>query len=336
MVAYVQLRASGSQSRFISEMLVNLRDYPECVEVLRSWHDARVAQWQGLLVRLGVDPALGEILAGYLIMEGLYAHALQHSSSYRLLLAETCRAVCETVLNGGTGRTSGRVSTLLDVRPFAIRGPSEPDARQPVAEQLLASAVEIINESGMRTLNQRALAARAGVSGSLIAYHFGDMKSLSTQAIWRALVQGIPSQLDPAGDSSTFPSSLEEWFDILEALLEVGEGRARGFYISAAQLSAEACLFACHNPQLMPLVTYLRGLEGWGTYRVSRTLPAIADLIGRDHATSFGVWIKSEALLRYLGIRSGPEEYQPVSVAADLIFPFGRGRGEQHTTREPE
>lgn len=322
MAACVQLRASRCEARFLSEMLINLREYPESAESIGRWHERRVDQWRQLLVRLGIDTAFAPLLVGYLLMEGFYAHALTDSASYRMLLAETCRALCDTVTREhGIKRKGGGVSIALDVQPFAVRDPSLPEATLPMAEHLLARAVEIINEGGIRKLNQRSLASRAGVSGSLIAYHFGDMKTLTIQAIWRALVQGIPSQLDPGGDRSTFPKSLGEWFDALEAMLFVSNHGANGFYISVSLLSANACLLACNNPELMPLVTYLRGLEGWGTYRVSQALSSTGGAIRRDHAGAFGIWIKSEALLRHQRVRIQHAAPVLVADAAAMLFP---------------
>lgn len=325
MAAFVQLRAARSEARFLSEMMIHLREYPECTQSMGRWHERRVEQWRELLVRLGVDAAFAPLLVGYLLMEGFYAHALDGSASYRMLLAETCRALCDTVTrHHGIRPGGGNVSKTLDVQPFAVRDPSLPETTLPMAEHLLACAVEIINEGGIRKLNQRALASRAGVSGSLIAYHFGDMKTLTSKAIWQALVQGIPAQLDPAGDRSTFPRSLCEWFDALEAMLSVSDTGTSGFYISVSMLSASACLLACSNHELMPLVTYLRGLEGWGTYRVSQALPSTGGVIRRDHAAAFGVWIKSEAMLRHVHMRGNPAAMVRVADAAAMLFPVPR------------
>ena len=323
MATTIELHATRCEARFLSEVLVKLRDHPQCADALAIWHRNHIAFWQGLLDRLAVPAGFAGIVARYAFMEGIYAHAMLGQGTYRMLLLETCRALCDAGFNGGgSANLRSDASALLDTTPFAVHGPDQREGNQPVAEQLLDAAVGIINHSGMRSLNQRALAAKAGVSGSLIAYHFGDMKTLTIQAIWRALVQGIPSQLDPSGDLSSFPTSLEDWLAILEAMLEVGkDGTDAGFYISVSQLSAEACFLVGENPQLMPLVNYLRGLEGWGTFRVSQSIPPIAEHIRRDHAAAFGVWIKGEALLRNAGIDTGQEDTIPVWSAARMLFP---------------
>lgn len=74
----------------------------------------------------------------------------------------------------------------------------------------------------------------------------------------------------------------------------------------------------------MPLVTCLRGLEGWGTYRASQALPSTGGAIQRDHAAAFGIWIKSEALLRHLRVRFQYAAPVLVADAAAMLFPVPR------------
>jgi len=45
----------------------------------------------------------------------------------------------------------------------------------------------------------------------MIAYHFNDMKTFTNEAIWRALVKGIPGEFDPDTSPRTFP----EWVEFL-------------------------------------------------------------------------------------------------------------------------
>jgi AcrR family transcriptional regulator len=187
---------------------------------------------------------------------------------------------------------------------------------------LLDAAMQIINRVGVGGINQRAIARAVGVSPSMITYHFNDMKTFTTQAIWRALVQGIPVQLDPDHESEELPRDLPEWLGILDNLLQPGQsGRDAGFYVGFSRLTGEACLMARRNPALLPLIIYLRGLEGWGTYRVSRAIEPLARRIGRDHASAFGIWIKAEAMLRSSGLVDSTRGIDRLTTAARLIFP---------------
>lgn len=315
--SYIELRSGRSEATYLANLLIHSREHAQCARTLQDWHQARMAFWQDLANRQPVPSGLGAIIGSYVVMEEFYAHALKHHPQYRLLMLETCRALCNVA-----PRPAESTARLLGTVPFAIHHPDRNGTGQPVAEQLLQAAVAIINEAGVHALNQRDLAARAGVSGSLIAYHYKDMRNLTTQAVWHALVQGIPVQLDPEGDAAAFPATLSEWFATLETMLQVGSDQPQGFYIGLSRLSSEACLLAGRNPEMVPLISYLRGLEGWGTYRVSQSLPALADQIGRDQAAAFAVWIKSQAILRIAGlIEANPAGAEITNAAALVLTP---------------
>ena len=322
LASYIELRIGRSDAAFLAELLVQLGELPQCREALRGWQRKRFAFWRELVDRLPVPAGLAGIISSYVVMEELYARALTSHPQYRLLMLETCRALCGAVR--GSSKPAGSAAARLATEPFAIRQPHRNGAGQPIAEHLLHSAVEIINEAGVHALNQRDLAARAGVSASLIAYHYKDMRTLTTQAVWHALVQGIPVQLDPGGDKSAFPATLSEWFATLESMLQIGGSGPQGFYIGLSRLSSEACLLASRNPALVPLISYLRGLEGWGTYRVSQSIPTLAESVERDQAAAFAVWIKSQALLRIAGLAEPDPTAESVANAAALVFPGRR------------
>ncbi|QIG54714.1 TetR/AcrR family transcriptional regulator [Altererythrobacter sp. BO-6] len=135
----------------------------------------------------------------------------------------------------------------------------------PIATHLLKEAARIISQSGIESLKQRGFAKAAGTSPSVIAYHFEDMENFRTQAIWHALVNGIPSQFDMDIPASPPPASLAEWLKTLNGLLKPGtDEQPAGFYIGFARLTGQTCLLATRDPSLRPLVRYLRELEGWG------------------------------------------------------------------------
>lgn len=284
----------------------------------------RCAFWAPLIAAQKLPTELSSIVGTYVVMEELYAHALHEQAGYQLLLRDTCRAVCDAVYNNGdsNGYTSN-ISLALAVRPFAVRPPDHSAVRSLMPEHLLDTAVALINQSGMRSLNQRALAAKAGVAPSIIPYYFKSMSALTTQAIWRAAVQGIPSQFDPDDDSSQFPNSFAAWLGMVEEMMQTeGIENSTGFYVSISRLSAEACLFARRDRRILPLITHIRGLEGWGTYRASQAIADVKDKIRRDHAAAFGIWIKSESVLRNAGLADMTTSKTAVTRAASLIFPF--------------
>lgn len=319
---YVLMRSSLPQACFISEMLIALDDYPGCHQLLEQWQASRADFWTRILNKLDARPGLAGLVAEFTVMEELYAYALKGEYVYEMLLAETCRALSAAAFHHGTaGPEQSHVSLKLDVQPWSLRE-ADDLAEAPVKEQLLEEAKSIIADAGLEALNQRRLAKNAGVSTSAIAYHFKDMKSFRNRAIWRALVSGVPSPLDPERSLAEQLQDLSSWLETLKDLLEVAEGdRPAGFYIGFARLTAQACLLSRHDRSLLPLIAYLRELEGWGTYRASRSVDRLAGLIGRDHAAAFGVWIKSEALLRRVNLAAPGTGIERLELAAQHIFP---------------
>jgi AcrR family transcriptional regulator len=321
-VSYVELRADNAPARFLAEVLVKARDHPQCRDDLAQWHDARQRFWAGMISTQGIKAAFATIVADYVLMEEFYAFALVGQMQYRLLLHETARALCEAVFHDGRSTAmNGGVSLSLGITPYSARVPST-NGGHAVVGKLLDAAVELINRAGIGAINQRAIAKAVGVSTAMIPYHFKDMRSFTTQAIWHALVQDIPVQLDPDHENEGLPRNLADWLGILDTLLQSATAeRDAGFYVSFARLTGEASLMAGRNPALLPLIEYLRGLEGWGTYRVGRAIEPLAQLIGRDHAAAFGVWIKAEAILRSAGLVDNAQGMHRLTRTANLIFP---------------
>jgi len=319
---YILMRASLPHACFVSEILIGLDDYPGCHALLAGWHAARADFWARLLARLDAQPGLAEAVAQFVLMEEFYAYALHGEWRYAMLLAETCRALSDAAFHGGAaGPTFSHVSIVLDTQPLSMREADNP-SDAPVKEQMLDEALRIIEAAGLEALNQRRLAKSAGVSTSAIAYHFNDMKTFRNRAIWRSLVSGVPGQLDPSRSAAELPHDLVQWIAMLDRLLETGQaGRPAGFYIGFARLTAQACLLSRHDQSLRPLISYLRELEGWGTYRVSRNIQPLSGLVRRDHAAAFGMWIKAEALLRRVNLANMGSGLERLASVAHNIFP---------------
>jgi AcrR family transcriptional regulator len=320
------MRPALAHARFASEIMIGLDDDTYCHSLLRQWHSHRIEFWTHLVAKLDAQPGLAEVAFQFVLMEEYYAYALHGECTYGMLLAETCRAISEEAFHGkSTISAHSHVSLRLAAQPMSMRD-SENSANSPMREQLLDEALRIMDVSGLEALSQRHLAKSAGVSASAIAYHFKDMKSFRTQAIWRALVNGIPSQLDPERSGVDQPSNISEWLKTLDAMLEPGtDDCPPGFYIGFARLTGQACLLSRHETSLVALVSYLRALEGWGTYHVSRSIAPLAELIRREHAAAFGMWIKSEALLRRLNLALPGTGFERLRFAASQIFPEDKG-----------
>ncbi|MFV0373816.1 TetR/AcrR family transcriptional regulator [Microbacterium sp.] len=64
-------------------------------------------------------------------------------------------------------------------------------------DQLIAAAVQVAAERGLRGLTFRAVAERAGVNNSLIAHHFGTRETLLSAALDWAVEQSIDTTALP-------------------------------------------------------------------------------------------------------------------------------------------
>lgn len=319
LASYVTVRAGQDVPRFWSEILFKSQQLPDARPQLEHWFEMRTRFWRDVLATVAADTVLADMIAAYSVMEEVYAYPLLDDAQYRLLLHETARALVETAFGSvPKGKRALSISQTLDKAPWSAN-PEITDTAD-MREQLLDHAIHTIVEAGIGTINQRSLSQKAGVSSSMIAYHFKDMKSFVNEAIWRALVQGIPPVLDPG--RATMPTTMQQWFEALETYVHprIGDLPA-GFYTVFARITGQACLLADSRPSLMPLVHHLRALEGWGTYRVAQSIQPENTLIARDHAAAFGMWIKAEAVLREAGLRPAVASANFIGDVARRIFP---------------
>ena len=316
--SYVTVRACQDVPRFWSEILFKSQQLPEARFQLQQWFAMRTRFWQDVLATVPADPALADMIAAYSIMEEIYAYPLLGDAQYRLLLHETARALIEGAFDTpNVHNRSPGISEMLGKVPWQAN--PEPTENGDMREQLLTHAIRAIVQSGIGTINQRSLSQNAGVSSSMIAYHFKDMKSFVNEAIWRALVQGIPPVLDPG--RAAMPTTMQQWFEALETYVRPSIGdTAAGFYTVFARITGQACLLAGSRPSLMPLVHHLRALEGWGTHRVALSIQSQHAIVARDHAAAFGMWIKAEAVLREAGLRPPIASSSDIGDVARRIF----------------
>ncbi|WP_285020208.1 hypothetical protein [Novosphingobium sp. fls2-241-R2A-195] len=114
---------------------------------------------------------------------------------------------------------------------------------------------------------------QANASLSMIAYHFGDTESFVNEAVWRALVQGIPIEVDPNRADGLPLSAIDDWTELLARLIRPRQERELpGFYVGVARLIGQAALFARRRKDLLPVILHLRKIEGTGTFRASQTI----------------------------------------------------------------
>lgn len=319
--SYIELRVTLPQARFLSDVLIKLCSDDRYRAILQDWHHSRKAFWKDVLAGYDFAEPFGAIVAEYCLMEEIYGYSLHDQPRFQLLQRETGRALADACFHSGAASgLSNRLIQMLQWRSYEKRREFSND-RPAMPDQMLDHAVEILKRDGIGALNQRNLAQRAGVSSSMIAYHFNDMKTFTNEAIWRALVTGIPGEFDPE-TIVKLPKTVPDWVEFLHATLLTPPSETQvGFYVRFSRMAAEAGILACSEPALVPLMSYLREIDGWGTYRLSRNIPLLADNTHHEHAAAFAVWIKAEALLHHSGLVDPAQGRDRIENAMTLIFP---------------
>lgn len=311
MMAHYIVQSSASRPiRFCQQVLFTPGHLPDAPPLLAQWDGAQRAFWHGLLAGTPFV-RLSPVIATYAVVETAYATALADQAGYALLLRETCAALLQGVV--GTHDPHARSGTVAE---WLLARTVTPPALEPPAagamQRLLDHAVSRILREGLAGLNLRSIARDAEVSPSLVNYHWGDFASFTRDAIWRALLHGLPRMLTQAGDRSL---SGDEWQVQLQAAIRPGGG----FYVNYARILGQLGMEAARDPQFAPLLAWLRAIEGSGIHSASHSAWPGHLQLGRPVATGFAIWIKGRAILNEAsGSGQTHPQDQPGSVAALL------------------
>jgi AcrR family transcriptional regulator len=295
---YIESRVTCGDAaiRVWPELLFNGGRSPIWTPMLIRWRQMRENFWDTLLPD-GLPNLLSLVLADYTVMEEVYAVVLQGGFDYRLQLRETVGRLVDGAICAKTIDNVDQVRTwLADTAPPAP--PRSLESAGTSRSRLLAVAAAEILAHGATALNHRRLTAKAGVSTAMIIYHFGDMEQFTVEAIWHALLNGLPAYLDDSNPARPVRQTDEEWPNVLaKTLVSSGGGAcASGFYIGYSRIVGQTCLRARHHPNLVTLVRYLRLIEGSGMHHASQTSwpPTLA--LDRGRATVIAIWIKGWAM----------------------------------------
>lgn len=110
-----------------------------------------------------------------------------------------------------------------------------------VRQRLLAAAVELVPERGWSAVSTRTLAERAGVTPSVVHYHFPSLRALLNEA-----AVGVMSRI--LADSETFLDTVREPSDVVDAILASVDRYTGTDRLSL--LSLEAYLAATRDDEL--------------------------------------------------------------------------------------
>ena len=294
------LRRAAPEARFVRVWEEYLTDHEACAAAdpqLRAWAQLHERAWAELLERAPAFARLAPVLAPYLAMEGLYASALVGRADYDLLLGEALDGLMARALDAPSPPTP-----VLDWIEAGLTPPEPPGLEAGSMKlRLLDTAADLIMEGGVGAVTNRSVTQLAKASTSTILYHFGDMRTFLTQAIWHSVFREIPAYLDwrrPLDRSR--PADLAAWSELMAATLKLAppdEPAAAGFYVKYARLIAQICLLARRDPALQDLAALLRGPEGGGTFARREAIWPPQFALTRMSASHFAIWIKGRALL---------------------------------------
>jgi AcrR family transcriptional regulator len=315
---YVGQRAGSTMALFWSELLFKSRFAPGSQAAIAKWHDLRIRFWETILAANGRRRDFASYLVTYLCMEEVCAHGLTGDVYYELFKRESLRTLTARLF-GYASASERSLSEWSDRRlpRYAMHAVNNGDT---LPQRLIDLGAQEILDHGIRSLNQRALTKKAGVSASMIIYHFGSMAALENQAIWRAMAIGVPDATNPEADPAN-TSTLSKWAAIMsDTILPAGDTRKAGFYCGYARMTGEVALLSRRKPELRPLIEHLRTMEGWASFGASQTIwKGVVDLT-RNQATAFAIWVKGQAIMNEVfGIDHDVLEKRMTKIVKDVI-----------------
>ena len=308
LVTYIEQRSKNVVARVWSEILFSENVELASSDVVRAWYQSRLQFWQAIFQRAGLESThSASVVTTYVIMEEVYAFELSGDFEYRLLLKETCRALLAGLLQVDDSAKQGHASVwatkgFTSYKDFPERSAitlsiSENES----AKKLLdTAAVEIFNH-GIGSLNKRRVSKLAGMSSSMISYHFGNQADFINFAVWEAFWRDPPLEFKTPYDARNRQKDVAEWVGFIQRMTSSGaNGRSVGFYARFSRLTAQAGLLSDRRPPLRALFRQVRRIDGWGTYEAGRTFWPSLMKVERGSASAFGIWVKGAAAINFV------------------------------------
>ncbi|AXB41435.1 TetR/AcrR family transcriptional regulator [Amycolatopsis albispora] len=173
-----------------------------------------------------------------------------------------------------------------------------------VRERLLAAAVELIPERGWPAVSTRVLAERAGVTPSVVHYHFSSIPALLHEAVIGRM-RAVLSEVDKALDGAGTPAAAVE--GILASLDQYSGGD------QTSLLFIEAYLAATRDDELRERIAAVAGefRQRFGRWLGEHGVPAAAE-------TAAVVMASVDGLLLHRGLGSDPDTAQLATVLRRL------------------
>jgi DNA-binding transcriptional regulator YbjK len=213
------------RAQFYCELLQGAAARPDIAAPLAAWQARRLVFWRALAAPLG-RAALGDVLHAYSTDEAAHGLALGDLAAYRWLRRLNLRRLCCSLIPAANS-TEMKQFLVFHAALGELRGPDRYQAPKTSEWHRRAarhiSAVIILD--GPDAVTHRAIAARANVANSTLAYHFPRQQDLLKAGIDDIIVRA-QGRID-AGEATAEPDFELSSIEIARATFAVALAATR-------------------------------------------------------------------------------------------------------------
>lgn len=167
------------RTRFYCELLQGVVSRRELATVVEAWSARRLAFWTAATEGLG-RPELDAVLHAFSIGDAAYGLALGDVAAYRWLRKLNLRRLCRGLIPADNARDLRQYQVFRQALGDLFDDPTRAST-PPLTEWQAKAAPHIsalIIAEGADAVTHRAIAARAGLANSTLAYHFPRQEDL--------------------------------------------------------------------------------------------------------------------------------------------------------------
>lgn len=167
------------RTQFYCELLQALPSRPELAEAVAAWSDRRLAFWRAATG--GLAPSeMPDILHAFSIGEAAYGLALGDLAAYRWLRRLSLRRLCCGLIPSDTAQDMREYAVFRAALGDLLDAPDQATAAPMTDWQASVAGCisSLIIAEGADAVTHRAIAARAGLANSTLAYHFPRQEDL--------------------------------------------------------------------------------------------------------------------------------------------------------------
>ena len=169
----------AARTQFYCELLLGAPSRPEIAAPLAAWRSRRLSFWRALVGSLApVD--LGGALHAFSTDEAAHGLALGNLAAYRWLRRLNLRRLCDGVVPAAGASDLHEFAVFHAALGELMDGPDgyRPPRLSEWQTNVAGDIAKLIIAEGADMVTHRAIAARAGVASSTLAYHFPRQEDL--------------------------------------------------------------------------------------------------------------------------------------------------------------